>query len=106
MTQNILAIDLGVHTGWALEEEGHLTAGVQTFELARGESPGMRYVRFSRWLDEIARHAKVIVYEATKRPYIAHQWRREWRRIATSVGVPKTVWNMDTRRPEDLGDDD
>lgn len=42
---------------------------IQTFELTRGESPGMRYLRFNRWLREIALDASqvprvaLIVYE-------------------------------------------
>ena len=52
---NILALDLGTRTGWALT--GHtVTSGVQVFDVKRGESPGMRYLRFARWLDEILGH--------------------------------------------------
>lgn len=51
---NILALDLGVRTGWALANGSRrLESGVQTFDLKRGESPGMRYVRFNRWLREV-----------------------------------------------------
>lgn len=39
----------------------------------------------------------VIVYEATEIPYIAHQFRREWRKLADLCGVPKEVFNMDSR---------
>jgi hypothetical protein len=49
---NILALDLGTKTGWALRENGRIESGVQTFDVKRGESPGMRYVRFNRWLSE------------------------------------------------------
>lgn len=49
---NVLALDLGTHTGWALAEDGRLESGVQVFDVKRGESPGMRYVRFNRWLQE------------------------------------------------------
>lgn len=52
---NLLALDLGTHTGWALWEDGRVESGVQAFELKRGESPGMRYVRFNRWLEEMVR---------------------------------------------------
>lgn len=51
---NILALDLGTTTGWALREGDHLESGVQTFEVKRGESPGMRYLAFRRWLRQIA----------------------------------------------------
>jgi Holliday junction resolvasome RuvABC endonuclease subunit len=50
----ILALDLGTHTGWALLEGGHVESGVQLFDVKRGESPGMRYLRFNRWLEEMA----------------------------------------------------
>jgi hypothetical protein len=60
---NILALDLATTTGWALLEDGHRTSGVQVFDVKRGESPGMRYVRLVRWLAEIAARAELIVYE-------------------------------------------
>lgn len=50
----VLALDLGTHTGWALAENGGLESGVQVFDVKRGESPGMRYLRFNRWLEEMA----------------------------------------------------
>ena len=50
----VLALDLGTKTGWGLHEHGRITSGVQTFDVKRGESPGMRYLRLDRWLDELA----------------------------------------------------
>lgn len=50
---NLLALDLGTRTGWALRENGRIESGVQVFDVKRGESPGMRYVRFRRWLSEL-----------------------------------------------------
>ncbi len=47
---NILALDLGTRTGWALSEGGRIESGVHVFDVRRGESPGMRYVAFNRWL--------------------------------------------------------
>lgn len=69
---NVLALDLGTHTGWALRRHGAVGAaiesGVQVFDLRRGESPGMRYMRFRRWLGEMgqdtAAHGLLIAYEA------------------------------------------
>ena len=49
---NILALDLGTRTGWALSESGRIESGVQVCDVKRGESPGMRFVRFNRWLQE------------------------------------------------------
>jgi hypothetical protein len=62
---NVLALDMATTTGWALREGGATTHGVQLFELKRGESPGMRYIRFRRWLEEIGARADIIVYENT-----------------------------------------
>ena len=69
---NILALDLATSTGWALSENDRITSGVQTFDVKRGESPGMRFLRLSRWLEEVAarhhglttRYVDLIVYEA------------------------------------------
>ncbi len=48
----ILALDLATSTGWALcMADGHIESGVQIFDLKRGESPGMRFIRFRKWLN-------------------------------------------------------
>lgn len=39
----------------------------------------------------------VIVDEYTGLPYTAIRFRREWRKVATAVGIPKTICNMDSR---------
>lgn len=59
----VLALDLGTRTGWALHEAGRIASGVQTFDVRRGESPGMRYLRLDRWLDEVAGRVTLLVYE-------------------------------------------
>lgn len=62
----ILGLDLGTHTGWAaIYPDDHVESGVQHFELARGDSPGMRWLRFNAWLDEVLRltHPDLVVYE-------------------------------------------
>ena len=61
---NILALDLGANCGWALVENGVVTSGVQVFDLKRGESPGMRWLRFDRWLEDVATRADVVIIEA------------------------------------------
>lgn len=49
----ILSLDLATRTGWATNiPEGHITSGVDTFDVKRGESPGTRYLRFVQWLRE------------------------------------------------------
>jgi crossover junction endodeoxyribonuclease RuvC len=63
----VLALDLGTHCGWARADGEHVTSGVQVFDLKRGESPGMRWLRFDRWLEEITRASgglDLVVYEA------------------------------------------
>jgi len=63
---NILALDLGSHCGWALKDGQYILSGVQLFDLQRGESPGMRYLRFKKWLQIMCdpiRDIKAIYYE-------------------------------------------
>ncbi len=79
---NILALDLGTKTGWAsytrYPTSGHSTAGntmsvtysqvfhgVQDFSLKRGESSGMRYIRFQAWLQQMFNSVRydLVVYE-------------------------------------------
>ncbi len=54
MKQNILALDLGTHTGWALHHlDGTITSGTEHFKPQRFEGGGMRFLRFKRWLNEL-----------------------------------------------------
>ena len=51
----VLALDLGTTTGWALRgQDGGITSGTISFKSSRFEGGGMRYLRFRRWLAEIA----------------------------------------------------
>lgn len=45
----LLALDLGTTTGYCNGK----VSGTQTFDLKRGESPGMRFLRLHAWLNEI-----------------------------------------------------
>jgi len=47
---NILSLDLATKTGWAAFFNHKILSGVQEFELKRGESAGMRFLRFRAWL--------------------------------------------------------
>lgn len=50
----VLALDLATKTGWALRDRtGALASGMQEFALKRGESKGMRFLRFRKWLREM-----------------------------------------------------
>jgi hypothetical protein len=48
----ILALDLGTTTGWALSKGG-ITSGTISFRPGRFEGGGMRFLRFTKWLDEM-----------------------------------------------------
>jgi len=62
---NILAIDCGTKTGWASFADGRIESGVQDFSLKRGESKGIRFLRFNTWLKAMAEltNPQVVVYE-------------------------------------------
>lgn len=64
-TDKVLALDLGKTCGWAVLSGGQLESGIVKFELHRGESTGMRFVRFNAWLDEMLGllSPKLVVYE-------------------------------------------
>jgi hypothetical protein len=54
MALPILALDLATKTGWAMiDRTGALASGTQEFKLKRGESKGMRFLRFRKWLREM-----------------------------------------------------
>lgn len=53
--KTILALDLGTSTGWAARlPTGQIASGTASFKTGRFEGGGMRYLRFSKWLDELA----------------------------------------------------
>jgi hypothetical protein len=71
----ILALDLGTEMGWAWWNGARRESGIQTFDVRRGESPGMRYIRFNCWLSESVKWSgtgpddgtgpQLVVYEQT-----------------------------------------
>jgi hypothetical protein len=75
--KSLLALDLGTTTGWALRSwNGLIVSGSQSFKPQRFEGGGMRYLRFARWLEEIALGEKsrvhftpsdLIVFEEVRR---------------------------------------
>jgi hypothetical protein len=80
----ILALDLATKSGWATTE-GH-QSGVQVFDVRRGESPGMRFLRCRAWLGELSQllgGIDLIVYEQ------AHH--RGGAATACCVGLVSTV---------------
>lgn len=60
---NVLALDLATRTGWALMEDDRLESGVETFDVKPGESPGIRYAHFERWLEDMGARAELVAYE-------------------------------------------
>jgi hypothetical protein len=53
--RTILALDLGTTTGWAVRDTGGMIiSGSTSFKPGRFEGGGMRYLRFTRWLDDMA----------------------------------------------------
>lgn len=65
-TLHFLALDLAIQTGWAaLSFHGGVESGVQTFDLKRGDSPGMRFFCFRVWVEEMLDRVSpsVVIYE-------------------------------------------
>lgn len=58
----ILALDLATQTGYA---HSHGPSGSVNFDLIRGESPGMRFLKFRKWLVEFLKEYEttLVVYE-------------------------------------------
>lgn len=46
---------------------------------------------------EERRVGPVIVDESTGRPYLEKRYSKVWRQIATTAGIPRSVWNRDSR---------
>jgi Holliday junction resolvasome RuvABC endonuclease subunit len=71
MHSEVLALDLGTTTGWAMLCNGKVVSGSQSFKLQRFDGGGMRYLRFSRWLAELCDVGKPIpkrvVFEEVRR---------------------------------------
>ncbi len=61
---NILALDCATRTGWACLLDGNIESGVQDFTKKRGESNGILFMRFNKWLREITPfNVQVIAFE-------------------------------------------
>ncbi len=67
---NILALDLGTTTGYALYNDGPIVHGVWHFKNKTGEGAGMRLVRCRRQLDCVAKRfpkIDLVAYELVRR---------------------------------------
>lgn len=50
----ILSLDISTKTGWAHWDGRRVVeSGLQHFKLGKGDSPGMRFLRFRKWLREM-----------------------------------------------------
>ncbi len=65
---NILALDLGTKTGWAMIDNGRVSSGSVSFKHTHFDSTGCRFSRFRRWLGTKG-HCQFddVVYEAVRR---------------------------------------
>ena len=64
----ILAIDPGTKTGWAFSDgEGRVESGTNVLKLRAGEAKTMRYIRFTKWLDDmfLMLRPTLVIFEKT-----------------------------------------
>ena len=67
---NILTLDLGTKTGWALKLPDGIVSGTYNFKPQRFEGGVMRYLRFKSWLNDIkaqAGHLDAVLFEEVRR---------------------------------------
>lgn len=64
-----LCLDLGTTTGWAVRKDGIVQSGVATFKSGRYEGGGMRFLKFSRWLESmvVVSGATSVFFEEVRR---------------------------------------
>lgn len=63
---NVLALDLGTTTGWAIGSGAVDCFGSVSFKPQRFEGGGMRFVRFRRWLDDVGPFGAVYFEEVRR----------------------------------------
>lgn len=64
----VLALDLGTTTGWAtLGDSGQRHSGYVTFKNSRYEGGGMRYLKFSKWLEQLSPRPAEVYFEEVRR---------------------------------------
>jgi crossover junction endodeoxyribonuclease RuvC len=116
----VLALDCGTHTGWAVGEDGRrVLSGVQVFDVKRGESAGMRFLRFNAWLRELAQLAgpfDVVAFElahhrggaateltvgmTTRAQEAAAEWKCENVGVHTGTLKKRTTGSGAAKKPE------
>jgi hypothetical protein len=68
-SQTLLALDLGACTGWAMWKDSEVSSGsinLKKKNSRRFEGPGMKFIRFSRWLKTIPA-PDILAFEAIRR---------------------------------------
>lgn len=66
----ILALDLGTTYGWAFDNGSEVLSGRHSLKTLRHEGAGMRYLRFSQWLDAFTEkngYPTVVYFEEVRR---------------------------------------
>jgi Holliday junction resolvasome RuvABC endonuclease subunit len=65
MSIKILALDMATKLGWATNVQLPVSSGVEVFDVCRGASPGARYFKFVKWLQNqiAAIQPDLVVYE-------------------------------------------
>ncbi len=63
---NILALDCASKTGFATQIDGVIESGVQDFTKRRGETNGILFMRFNKWLNDMQSLAEFDVIVAEK----------------------------------------
>ncbi len=68
---NVLTLDLGTTTGWAIVQSGHVVkSGSENFKPRRFDGGGLRYLRFLQFLEDRRTHINsitAIFYEEVRR---------------------------------------
>ncbi len=69
MNEIVLAIDPGTKCGWCVVDKGQYVSGVWKLGAGRTQSPGMRYLRLKKLLQEVKELTdfNVVVFEEVKR---------------------------------------
>ena len=68
--RNLLALDLGTHTGWAVRRrDGTISHGTESFSPRKSWTPGQRWLRYRSWLSALIEREQVhaIAYELVHR---------------------------------------
>ena len=66
---NVLTLDLGTKTGWAMSVEGIICSGTEEFKNSRYSGGGMRFLNFNKWLNDVHRASPIgsVYFEEVRR---------------------------------------